>query len=391
MTARQRSMRRLAAARTALVLDAPFFGLLALHADLRLDPQVQSAQTDGRQIVIGAAFLETLTDAHLRAVIAHEVLHCALGHVWRRETRDRTRWNIACDYAVNAILQEAGFQLPPDACLTRAYQGQSAEWIYAQLPPADRGGRGDGGDGGDGESTGGSDGVPWPGRDLDDPAPEESASTWRVRVEQALVVARGSVPAALARAIAAAQPRVDWRAALRHWVEQTIGQQDQSWQRPARRTLAQGIYLPAWRATRVPALGVAVDTSGSIDRLRLSAFVAEVEALRREIRPTRTIVWAADAAITGEWSSDDPDEPMPASLWVGGGGTSFAPVMQAAAAHGELRGLIYLTDLDGEHGPDPGIPVLWVVPGHEAHRPAPYGLVIRMEIATLDAVEQRLP
>ena len=44
------------------------------------------------------------------------------------------RWNIACDYAINPLLVEAGFELPEGALLDPAYAGLSAEDIYARLP-----------------------------------------------------------------------------------------------------------------------------------------------------------------------------------------------------------------------------------------------------------------
>jgi predicted metal-dependent peptidase len=41
--------------------------------------------TDGRRILFNPEFVHSLQPEELEAVLAHEVLHCALGHHPRRE------------------------------------------------------------------------------------------------------------------------------------------------------------------------------------------------------------------------------------------------------------------------------------------------------------------
>ena len=71
--------------------------------------------------------------AELEAVLAHEVLHCALGHHCRRGGRDPQLWNEAADLAINPILIGNGFTLPAGALLDPAFNNLSAEEIYARL------------------------------------------------------------------------------------------------------------------------------------------------------------------------------------------------------------------------------------------------------------------
>ena len=45
-------------------------------------------------------------------VLAHEVAHPALQHHTRRRDRSPKRWNMACDYAINPLLIDAGLLIP---------------------------------------------------------------------------------------------------------------------------------------------------------------------------------------------------------------------------------------------------------------------------------------
>ena len=98
--------------------------------------------TDGYYIYVDPGFCNQITEEELTAVIAHEILHCVLGHMDRRGVRDRRSWNVAIDYAVNLLLVDAGFQLPKNGLLDRNFRGMTAEEIYDSLESrADAGGQ----------------------------------------------------------------------------------------------------------------------------------------------------------------------------------------------------------------------------------------------------------
>src|SRR4051812_12461222 len=103
--------RRLLRARVRLLLGQPFFGSLCLR--LKLNPgDVPTMATDGQQILYGAEFVEKLSPEEIEGTLAHEVMHCALGHHCRRGERDAVLWNQACDLAINPLLIANGFTLP---------------------------------------------------------------------------------------------------------------------------------------------------------------------------------------------------------------------------------------------------------------------------------------
>src|SRR5215467_7768883 len=123
---------KLTRARTQLLLNQPFFGTLCLRLKLISGP-VPTMATDGRRIVYDPAFVNSLPPAELEAVLAHEVLHCALGHHCRRGQRDPRLWNEAADLAINPLLVANGFSLPAGALIDPDFDNLSAEEIYARL------------------------------------------------------------------------------------------------------------------------------------------------------------------------------------------------------------------------------------------------------------------
>src|SRR5215472_1788128 len=114
---------RILKARTTLLLDHPFFGTLLFRLGARPCSSIETMATDGRSLFYNPEFVDTLNAAELAGVLAHEVLHPALQHHTRRGDRDQPRWNIACDYAINPILIDAGLTLPKDVLIDNRFRG----------------------------------------------------------------------------------------------------------------------------------------------------------------------------------------------------------------------------------------------------------------------------
>lgn len=126
---------RMLKSRTALVIEQPFFGTLAMHLVVRQSTACTTMATDGKSLWYNPAFLDRPenTPEVIRFIWAHEVMHCALGHHTRRVARDPIIWNVACDHVVNLILQKAGFTIPPNRYCDAAYEGLTAEQVYRIL------------------------------------------------------------------------------------------------------------------------------------------------------------------------------------------------------------------------------------------------------------------
>ena len=167
MNIRKNAKDRLRAARTALVLDHPFFGRLALGMDIQEERlgRTRTMGTNGRGVFYDRKFVDECSDADLIGLFAHEVMHPAMLHHTRRGDRQVGLWNDAADYAINLILQDAGFQLPHGPLIDPQYRGMTAEQIYDALKQSsaeddqngeqqDSGGMGSGQQGGAGVAFG---------------------------------------------------------------------------------------------------------------------------------------------------------------------------------------------------------------------------------------------
>ena len=124
---------RLRAARGQLVLQHPFLGALLLRLSMRPYERCRSIATDGAEIHYHPAFLKDLSLGDIQFHLTHQVLHCALGHPWRRGHRLAAVWDMACDYAVNQLLLDEGFKPVPGSLIDERYRGLSAEEIYPLL------------------------------------------------------------------------------------------------------------------------------------------------------------------------------------------------------------------------------------------------------------------
>lgn len=397
---------RLTKARTALLLDHPFFGALLFRLVFQETSGVATMATDGVSLFYNPQFVESLPPGELVGVLAHEVMHPALHHDTRRGGRDRRLWNVACDYAINPLLIEAGLQLPADRLLDMCFAGMSAEQIYNLLDRSRQEPQPDCQTGkevqeeesaGDPEPSVDHPAVPETpggfGQVLDTPQPETLGALdhaveqterhereWRIAVEQAENIARfaGSVPASLERSIEAGEKAsVDWREVLRRTFSETLPA-DYTWVRPNRRHLSKGLYLPGIAREGAGEIVLAVDCSGSISKRVLGLFQSEIGALVQEHQPELVHVIYFDAKVhrrdlfaRGETIVLGP---------AGGGGTDFGPVFADLEEQGIVpHSVIVLTDLEGSFpAQEPSYPVIWAStkPGR-----APFGATVSIEAA----------
>ena len=411
---RDRPGTKIAAARTRLILDHPFIGTLTLHLrPVAVDPhECPAIGTDGFHLFFNPAFVEAASPAELRFWLAHEALHCALGHVARRGHRVRARWDAACDHAVNHLLREDGLELPAGASCDPAFRGLSAEEIYSLVPdegaqrdldshlfdrPGDGGLAGhlgatrlraNAGRAGDAGAAGtpGSGGIAadddaWDdaghesrrhrpagdgSKEIEPPAAmSDLGQVWRSRLATAAQSAReaGRLGQSWQRVLEKLlEPTLPWRALLARFVV-SVAREDYSFQRPPRRDGAALLPRLARGSLRIVAV---LDTSGSITADELNEFTGELDALKAQVRAELT-VHACDERLSpeGPWRFDAwQPVVLPPSL-EGGGGTRFTPPFEWIEASGIAPDLlVYFTDAQGEFpAVPPSYPVLWLVKG----------------------------
>jgi predicted metal-dependent peptidase len=325
-------------------------------------------------------------------------MHAALAHYARRSHRVTRRWDIASAHAVNLLRHDAGMKAPPGALCDPAFRGLAAEEIYPLVPETSaartldthlvgsaRGQssfpRPDRGEGqGEGSSTEASLADTWDDagnearhgepctsapRALTQSELETLAADWHARLVTAAQQARqaGRLPSSWSRLVdRLIQPRLAWRVLLARYL-MSAARDDYSYARPSRR---EGPALLPRVASGEADLAVAIDTSGSISEAELAEFVAEVDALKAQVRARVTLL-ACDERLDARapWRFE-PWEPvlLPQHL-DGGAGTSFLPVFEWLAEHNRPDVLVYFTDAEGEFpAAAPAYPVIWLVKGN---------------------------
>ena len=395
---------RMSKTRTRLILDKPWYGVLSMHLNVAA-ADCETMQTDGTKLEYSPAFVETLSDAELSGVYAHEVLHCGLRHMYRLGGRDLTQWNEAADFAINQILIDDGFTLPSGALIDASFAGLSAEEIYSKRgskpKPKDENGGGTGGmvpppppdapqsnGKGNAPCPTGSFGPPPPDaqgdakdgtKGTDGPPPPMSEKDWADVVETATAAVKkaGKLGGSIEREVTRARATdTDWRAILREFIEHTVPS-DYSWTSPNRRHIANGVYLPGIVKENTAKLVVAVDTSGSIDAELLSSFGSELSTLIQDARPESVeVIYCNTRVQRTETFTPDDEFTLRAK---GGGGTRFSPVFEhVAAADFPPSALIYFTDLDCYDCPAAvDYPVLWAIPEHVTRQPI-FGTAVKL-------------
>jgi len=365
-------------ARTRLLLEQPWFGSLAMRLEILADDTIPTLATNGSVLKYNPSFVDKQTGAHMLGIMAHEVLHCALLHPYRRGSRDPLRWNIACDYAINPLILGAGMFLPDNVLLDAQYNGLSADVIYAKLTDvtpemAERS-----------HGTGTvEDGPKEPQASPEGIQQGMTADDWAIAGNQATAVtkASGNTPGDVARAAKRAHDKTeDWRTVLHEFVEHQQPS-DYSWSSPNRRHIAGGLYLPGIVKENLGRLGIGVDTSGSISQAVLDCFASEVTGIMHEARPSAVEVVYCDHEIqhTEEFTPDDAEIKL---AMHGGGGTRFQPVFDHFnGADDPPAALLYFTDLENGHEKltEPDYPVLFVT-GKDCTEIPPFGRVIRIDL-----------
>lgn len=335
-------------ARRWLMDHYPFLGATAALFNLVEDEQICEREDVGIAAVDGWSG-EILVNPKSRLsleeskfVIAHEILHVALGHLKRRRGRDPFLWNCACDFVVNEWLEKMAVGAPPAFGLLRdaSLDGKSAEDIYdllcAELRKSKKliclSGRSNKGDM---IERGGA-------ASFEDVAKRALLSSYDILDEHA----RGLLPGGLTEEIRTlAHPPVPWDVKLAEWMTERFRpeEKEKSYARPSRRqSSSPDIPRPGRReyeeSRAAKVLGVIVDTSASMDRRILGSALGAIASTCESLDVDKIrLIWC-DAGPHDEGWKD------PVDLWGkisvhGRGGTVLQPAfdfMRALVAKNEF-------------------------------------------------------
>jgi len=406
---------KLERARFAVLRDQPFFGSILLHYynAFLADFETETLATNARQIIYNPTWVAKAFEPHLQAYLAKIAMHIACEHPLRLGDREVGLANLAMALAVNPMLRDAGFDLPPGAPLDPRFDDMAWEQIYdvlaQQQTPSTDGNRADQADGSGPQDDAGQPSANPDSRQADrlgdggpqvDSTPstasygaevrpllEESGASalpatirdveteTSIMLVQARQAARraGTLGGDIERLVQKViQPTARWTDVLRRFICDQA-RSGYSWSRPNRKHAWRGVILPSPCSQNLGEIVVAVDTSASFRDEELAIAAAETGAIFAELRPKAVTVIYADSKVTRtrRFEAFDRFDLQP----IGGGGTRFQPVFDWVDEHlaAPPACLIYFTDMQPFDDPeDPGYPVLWAAIGQD-HKKIGFG------------------
>ena len=251
--------RKVSKAKALLILDHPFFGTAVSRRPIKYGNEVSTAgMTATGQMLLNPAWVEPLTVKEIMFLLAHEAMHYMLAHALRRKHRNHNAWNVACDKVINDTLIDAGVGDFIDGGVTLTDgRNYASEELYDEAD--------DDCDGGIGKDVG--DATDENGQVLDDAQMKQLEAQSKIEAIQSAKLAKqaGKLPSSIERIVdEMVNVITPWHEKLERYMTSKV-KDGYSWNRPNRRFVGQGIYLPGY--DYVPRMGeivLAVDTSGSL-------------------------------------------------------------------------------------------------------------------------------
>ncbi len=360
-----------------------YSGILMI-GDCKVEDNLPTACTNGRDVKYGRQFVESLNDADLRGVILHEAKHKMYRQLltWKHlNKQDPQRANMACDYVINLELvdeckRSSGFvSLPKGGLVSEDFRGLNSAEVFNLLPPQPKG-KGGGGEGFDEHD--------WEGAEsLNEAEQTELAKEIDQAIRQGAILAGkvgGNVDRSFTDLMSA---KVDWKEALREFVSSVSqGKDDSTWRKPNRRWLQHDIYMPSTISESMGRVVVAIDTSGSIYGEVLNRFISEVASVMQNMNPEQVdlLYWDCEVAGHEVYGLNDADRMTSSTKPKGGGGTSPKCITQYMRKH-KIDPVCAIILTDGYVGNDWGgqwnCPTLWTI---TSDIKSPIGQTIKIEV-----------
>lgn len=340
--------------------DNTFIIGVLMHLKLVWTHGVPTAGTDGLKLYINPDFYMSLSTEEQIFLILHETWHVAFTHMLRLGDKNMKRWNMACDYVINAMLVGLGYTMPKGGLYDRNYFNQTADYVYTQLKadpvsddeknfiedvmePQD--------DSDVVDSTGGNsssdstDGQPKPSD-----AGAQSTRDIQTKIEDIVIQAAlraeslkaaGNLPSEIKKMLSKLlNPVVPWHTVLKRHLKAQAKTKN-SWKKLKRRYQPKFI-LPTKSSKGLEHIAVAVDASCSVSDHEFSHFLVEIDSIRRQYRPQKMTLLEFSTEIKREIVLNQRDCVFDVEFDASGG-TDVMPVIQWANEH-QPNALIVLSD-----------------------------------------------
>ena len=342
---------KLTKAKSKLMLENPYFGTLVSSLEFEINNNIASTLTQGDKFIYNDEYLDVLSIDEVTTLLANSSMHQALFHTERGEGKVSSVWNLASDYAINDLLVDNGFALPPMANYSTRFERLYTEQIYTILL-------------GELDLTENEE-----QQEEQEQEKEQVQEEFLTDEEYELITEQlknklekmGDLPKGIDRFIdGGTEAKISWRDELYRYVN-SHAKSDYRMFPSSKKHLYRGIALPSIYGEELKII-VAIDTSASIEDKLLRLFLSELQEIMQIFTHYIIEIIECDAKIQNiqRLTPMELFEPM----LKGGGGTDFRPVFEYIEVQNEdFKFLIYFTDGMGEFPSyEPMIDTLWVMP-----------------------------
>ena len=392
--------------------DFCLFSGVFMVGKVTVDDKTKTAYTNGRDVVYGRAFVDSLNDKELAFLVVHEAMHKAYRHmsVWRNLAKENPQLaNMAMDYVINLEIRDTDTNqtivaMPRDAdgnlmgCLDERFRGMDTKQVYDILKKeceGTNGGSDDDGGGGDQPDSGnnhrGQNDNPSGSRgELDEHGWDEASNITgneKEELEREIdsALREGSILAGKMKGNVSRNifdllhPKVDWKEAMRDYIKIAIrGGDESTWRRPNRRMLATNLILPSAESRKAKTIAVGIDASGSVVGELLTKFMSEFNLICEEVSPecVELLYWDSHVAKHETYRDAEVANAVKSTKPAGGGGTQPECVPKYLIEKRiEPQCVVMLTDgyfFNNSCGDWSGVdaPVLWCVIGNTQFVPS---------------------
>jgi len=331
----------------AAVMDVtPFYAHVLYGLKVMRVKRPGTAGTDGLRIMLFNNW-DKWSAEEQAGVMLHECMHVVYKHCTREFVRNRRPrlLNAACDYYINLQIAALGdrLALPLGVLLDEKYTNWEIDDIYVDLlvnqPPEME--------------------MPeFDEHDFADLTESEREQLRDIVRKAAYAAGQDNVPGEVLEMLPLTTPdpeRITWRTVFSEVLGEVLRSEDYSYARPNNRSQGD-VLLPVLANPGVGQVVVAVDSSGSINREQLRAFMSESAHILSHVESVRVVV--CDTEVHQDEAVYDA-QVLCDFVPRGGGGTDFCPVFEAVPM---CEFMVFFTDSYGTF-PDqaPPYPVLWVL------------------------------
>lgn len=351
--------------------NAAFVGSLLCSLNFHWDDSIPTAATDALSIFWNPEYFLKLPKRSRETEQMHELLHVGLLHLPRRGNRDHKIWNIACDIAIDLMLEADAYSFEGiEGVLTfpnldaRKYKGWAEEDIYNDLiansPPPP-------------PNSYTPDIRSCDPKDL----PKIINNVIRAVQQAKLGGGAGNIPGKVEEHLSVfLKPVIPWENILHRFMSD-LSEDSYTWRKPNRRF--SDMYLPSKFTDdgRLDHLCYYEDVSGSLTTKDVIRFNSEFKYVKDVFNPRKATLVQFDTRITQEVVFDE-NTPFKQVQIVGRGGTCLIPVREHIIKHQPTAAIIF-TDLQcAPMEPLPfDIPIIWVaIKAHGAT--VPFGELVHI-------------